>query len=393
MRDYNCFLIIAAGLLVVATPATAEKRWQGQISHMPVLGESFAGAKVVLGAISGRCSREFGDLLRQDLIANGALVVTEKELTAADAEHHLTLSLPLSGASPDLAHLLGLTDLISVDISRCQALPREPLMGSGLPASHISKTEGHFLASVRVVDLATGGELAVLTLHTDPTKQNESQTGSPEYPASSELVDIAIRQAIQQTRSLHAPWKEDQDLVFMDDKECNLRQSWDLLKAGDYSGLLRAARANAESCTAGPKAAAAAWYDLGIACMLLQNYDGALSAFDKSRKLHDLRGAAEMADQCRKNKAFAEALAHQVVGWMQEEHKNDKQTGEVRTGIIFDNELVIRLVQGNVADEDIIKMIGTQPNRFALTPEDLAKVRDAGVPEPVIQAMLAQKGR
>jgi hypothetical protein len=334
---------------------------------------------------------EFGDLLRQDLLAHGVTVVSEKEYMAAAAEHHLQLSGPPFGGSAELAHLLGPTDVISADISACQALPREAMLGSGLPASHISRTEGHFLASLRVVDLTSGSEVATLTLRADPAKQNESQTSIPEHPAPSELIDMATRQAIDQTRRLYAPWKENQELVFMDDKECNLRQSWDLLKGGDYSGLLRAARANAESCQAGPKIAAAAWYDLAIACMLVQNYEGALSALGKSRKLHDIREAADMEDQCRRNKTFAEALARQVVEWTREEHKNDKPAREVQTGIIFDNDLVVRLVQGNVADEDIVRMIGTQPNRFALSPEDLTKLRDAGVPEPIVQAMLARK--
>jgi hypothetical protein len=391
MRHYGCFLIIAAGLLVPAGPASADKKWQGQILHMPVLGDNFAGAKVLLGSITGRCSREFGDLLRQDLLAHGVTVVSDKELTAAASDHHLQVSLPLSGGSAELGRVLGPTDLISTDISRCQALPREPIIGSGLPAMHISRTEGHFQASLRVVDLATGDDVATLSLRADPGKQNESQTGSPEYPAASELVDIATRQAIEQTRHLYTHWSENQELVFMDDKECNLRQSWDLLKAGDYSGLLRAARTNAESCHAGPKIAAAAWYDLALADMLLQNYEGALAALDKSQKLHDIREAADMIDQCKRNKSFAEALARQVVAWTREEQKNAKPVGEVQTGIIFDNDLVVRLVQGNVADEDIVKMIASQPTRFALNPEDLAKMRDAGVPEAIVNAMLARK--
>jgi hypothetical protein len=36
-------------------------------------------------------------------------------------------------------------------------------------------------------------------------------------------------------------------------------------------------------------------------------------------------------------------------------------------------------------------MIGSEPNRFALGPEDLAKMRDAGVPQTIVDAMLARK--
>ena len=391
MRKHGYFLIIAAGLLVASVPATAEKKWQGEVLHTPILGDNFAGAKVLLGSVTGRCSHEFGDLLRQDLQAHGITVVSDKELADVTAKHHLQVSIPPSGGSAELARTLGPADLISADISRCQALPREPMVGSGLPATHISRTEGHFLASLHVLDLGTGTEVATLTLRTDPAKQNEAQTGSPEYPSSSELVDIATRQAIEQTRRLYSPWKENQEFVYMDDKECNLRQSLDLLKAGDYSALVRAARANADSCHAGPKAEAAAWYDLAVADMLLQNYDGALTAFEKSRKLRDIREAADLVDRCKRDKAFAGALAHQVMGWMQAEQKTTTAAADVETGIIFDNDLVVRLVHGDVEDEDIIKLIATQPNRFVLAPGDLAKLRDAGVPEPIVNAMLARK--
>jgi hypothetical protein len=295
MRKRTWFVSIAAALLAGAPPANAEKKWQGQVLHMAVLGENFAGAKVILGNIEGRCAREFGDLLRQDLLGHGVMLVSEKELISAATAHHLQPTLPSSGGAPELAQALGPTDVISAEISRCQALPREPMMGTGL----------HFLASLRVTDLAGGSELAVLTLRADPAKQNEAQTGSPEYPGSAELVDIATRQGIEQTRHLYSPWKENQELVYMDDKECNLRESWDLLKAGDFSGLVSAARANAEGCHAAPKVASAAWYDLAIADLLLQNYDGALAAFGKSKALHEMPQAADLTAQCRRNKALA----------------------------------------------------------------------------------------
>ena len=74
---------------------------------------------MLLGSIAGPCSREFGDLLRQDLLAHGVAVVSDRELTSAAAEHHVQVSLPLSGASAELGRALGPTDLISVDISHC----------------------------------------------------------------------------------------------------------------------------------------------------------------------------------------------------------------------------------------------------------------------------------
>jgi hypothetical protein len=60
---------------------------------------------------------------------------------------------------------------------------------------------------------------------------------------------------------------------------------------------------------------------------------------------------------------------------------------DAQTGILFTNDLVIRLVQGDVADQDILKMIATQPNRFALGLDDLVKLKQAGAPDAIAAAM------
>jgi hypothetical protein len=380
--------VTAAALLMAVYPVSAEKKWQGKLPHAPILGEGLAGTRVILGPISGRCAREFGDLLKQDLAAHGISVVTETELNSAVQQHHLKLAVPAGqGASPELAKVLGPTMIVSVEISRCQALPREPMVGPGLPAMHISRTEGHFLASLRVLDLSSGDELVTQTLRADPRKENESPTGTPEYPAPADLIDIGVRQAVGDTRRLYEPWTENQELTFMDDKDCNLRQAWELLKASDYRGLVKTSLANAESCQANPKAAAAAWYNLGVAYMLVQNYEGALLAFGKSGKLRDIRQSADLIAQCRTNKSLAEAFARHLVAWARQTQTEAPTGKAVRTGIVFTNDLVIRLVQGNVADEEIVKMIATQPNRFALGPDDLVRLKQAGVPEAILAAM------
>src|SRR5450759_5309667 len=116
---------MAVGLLMAVHPVSAEKKWQGKLPHAPILGEGLAGARVILGPISGRCAREFGDLLKQDLVAHGISVVTEAELNSAVQQHHLKLAVPAGqGMSPELAKVLGPTMIISVEISRCEALPR-----------------------------------------------------------------------------------------------------------------------------------------------------------------------------------------------------------------------------------------------------------------------------
>ncbi|MGA2182588.1 MAG: hypothetical protein ABSH47_06120 [Bryobacteraceae bacterium] len=355
-------LAVAMALLIAASPAIGEKKLQVKMPHPAILGEGLAGARVVLGEVTGRCSREFAELLRQDLLAHGIPVVAQAE----------------PGSSAVVT--------ISVDISRCEALPREALLGSGIPAPHISRTEGHFLAVLHVRDFASGQELVAQTLRSDPAKENQAQSTQPEYPAPSDVIVIARLQALGQTRHLYEAWTDNQEVSFMDDKDCNLRQEFELFKAADYKALLLAARANAESCQANPKTVAAAWYNLGIADMVVQNYDGALAAFGKTGKLRDSRLVTDAIAQCQTNKTLAAALARHIVAWLRTQ-KPTEPGKEVQTGILFTNDLVIRLVQGNVADDEILKMIASQPNRFAVGDDDLLKLKQAGVPDAIVEVI------
>jgi hypothetical protein len=366
-RRFRCSIISALLLLIAASPAMGQKKLQVKMPHPAILGESLIGARVILGQVTGRCSQELSDLLRQDLRAHGIPLV-------AQAEPGITAVVT-----------------VSVDISECQALPDQAIIGSGLPAMHISRTAGHFLAVLHVKDFWSGDELAAQTLRADPSKQNESPSTQPEWPAPSDLIVTARLQALGQTRRLYEPWIDTEEVQFMDDKDCNLRAAFDLFKAADYKGLLQVARANTESCNANPKTVAAAWYDLGIAYMVMQNYAGALAAFGKTGKLRDSRMVTEAIAQCQTNKSLAEALARHVVAWEKQTQKDAKPAQPLRTGIIFTNDLVIRLVQGNVAEEDILKMIASEINRFALGDDDLLKLKQAGVPDAVIAAMQKKK--
>jgi hypothetical protein len=81
-----------------------------------------------------------------------------------------------------------------------------PILGEGLPAMHISRTEGIFLASIRAVDPAAGGrELAAVIVRGHAQKDNESQTLNPEYPAPAEVKSMALRQGLADARHLYAP--------------------------------------------------------------------------------------------------------------------------------------------------------------------------------------------
>ena len=55
------------------------------------------------------------------------------------------------------------------------------------------------------------------------------------------------------------------------------------------------------------------------------------------------------------------------------------------------NDFIIKLIDGNVAEDEVLKMIANQPGRFSLEPADLARLKAAGVPDSVIAAMRNKK--
>ena len=63
----------------------------------------------------------------------------------------------------------------------------------------------------------------------------------------------------------------------------------------------------------------------------------------------------------------------------------------MQTGMLMTNDLVIKLVAGNIAEEEILKMIASQPGRFSLGAEDVAKLKQAGVGDAIVAAMRGKK--
>jgi hypothetical protein len=55
------------------------------------------------------------------------------------------------------------------------------------------------------------------------------------------------------------------------------------------------------------------------------------------------------------------------------------------------NDLVLKLLQQDVAEDVIAGLIASQPARFSLGAEDLENLKQAGVPETLIAMMQAKK--
>lgn len=382
----NRFLAVAAATLAAVSQAGAQSKVTVRLTHPAEFRHVLAGKRVVIGPFSGDCSREFLDLLRPDLVDHGVFVVPQAEVDALLAAHHLQIGSPIDpGTAAQLAKLLDPAVMLTAEISRCDARRREAMRGVGLPAPYISRVEGHFVAQVHVIDLATGKELATHTLRAEAHKENQSGTNVPEYPQQSEVKEMTLAKALAETQHLYLPWSEARELPFMDNKECNLRAAFELLKAGDYDGALRLSRENASACKGGSKIAAGAWYNLGVTLMIKRKYEDALAAFDQAQKLNRKGFVAEIAADCQKDKALIDAAKPLPAA------VPSAPAVPVQLGIVLTNELIVKLVRDNMAEQEIVKMIESQPARFALGPDDLRKLKEAGTPDAVVAAMLNKK--
>lgn len=341
--------------------ARAEKKIAVKITHAPSLGGALAGKLVTPGQFTGDCAKEFGGLVFQDMRAHGVAMADQAGSAAV--------------AAPAI--------VLSINVSRCDARPLPAMVGEGLPAPHISRTEGWFVAQLRFVDAASGQEIASAEVHGHAQKENQSQTTVPEWPAPSEVKSMAVRQGLADAQRLYATWIESREVPFMDGKECHLKQAFDVAKAGDYEALVKLSRANAESCGSGSKAAMEAWYNLGVAYLLVRKYDEAVSAFEKASEMKGGKLVAGLMEECRRESAALKA--------QQPKAAPAGPGASVQTGMVMTNDLVIKLIDGNIAEAEVLKMIANQPGHFALEPGDVARLKAAGVPDSVIAAMRNKK--
>jgi hypothetical protein len=58
-----------------------------------------------------------------------------------------------------------------------------------------------------------------------------------------------------------------------------------------------------------------------------------------------------------------------------------------QTGIILTNDLVIKMIAGNIEEQEVLKMIETQPCRFSFSHEDVEQLKQAGASDSLLAAM------
>jgi len=369
------------GCLALAALAHAEKKLTVKLTHPASLGHLLAGKRVVIGPGSGECSQEFSRMLAVALAAHGTFVVPDEELDALLAKNRIQIGSPVDpGSAMRLGKLLGSSAMLTVEVSRCDVRAKLPTVSQSIPAVYTSRMEGGFQAQVRIIDLADGAELGSRPVHAEASKESQAEVTAPPYPGKNEVKADTLAKALAESQHLFLPWIEVREVPFVDDKECNLKQEFELMKSGSYDGALKLARDSATSCTAAPKVVAGAWYNLGVVLTAQRFYAEALYAFEQAHTPTGKGPAAALIAGCRNDGAIADAAGPLALA--------AKDQIQVQSATVMTNAFIMKLVESNVAEDEIVKMVTDQPARFDLGPDALAKLKAAGTPSAVLSAML-----
>ena len=96
-------------------------------------------------------------------------------------------------------------------------------------------------------------------------------------------------QVVSHIEIIFFPWTEKRDMVFYDDKDCNLKPAYGLLKSGDIKGALEMSRKNNDECKANPKRGEKekrkALHNLATTLYASSDYEGALALFEEAQRM------------------------------------------------------------------------------------------------------------
>jgi hypothetical protein len=143
--------------------------------------------------------------------------------------------------------------------------------------------------TLQAVDLKSGRITKALALDAVPVVTQRSRDAWPEGASTDEVQRQAVAMFAGQIERVFLPWTEERELVFFDDKDCDLKLAAGLMKAGDIKGALEQSRRNVEACRANPKAKDKhrrhALHNLATALLAAGEAGAALPLFEEALRL------------------------------------------------------------------------------------------------------------
>jgi hypothetical protein len=167
-------------------------------------------------------------------------------------------------------------------------------------------TRASISGTFQALDLKSGRISKALPLEAKPVVVQKSRDAYPEGVSTDEIQRQAVAMIAAQIERIFFPWTEERELVFFDDKDCDLKLASNLMKAGNVQGALDQSRRNVEACRANPKAKEKhrrhALHNLATALFAAGEAGAAVPVFEEALRLG---GDQEQTEGLETSKALA----------------------------------------------------------------------------------------
>lgn len=289
-----------------------DKKVPVMIQHPPTIGLTVK--RVAFGTPTGDCAEDMVDsLLMPDFQQQNVDVVDQQHLRQILSEQNFSQGGEVSQQDKiSLGKILGPSALIFVQVYECNA-SKQPLvsnqrnyLNNTVQTTYISQTRFSVRGSVQVTDLTTGQVLGSHPFESHQQRQTTSTAGQPEFPQSDEVKEAAMQDAANQVHRVFFPWTETVDLSFYDDKNCGLKEAYQLYQSGDHAGALQMSKNNLTQCKPSHKneeTLARAYYNAGLTSMVAGHYDQAKTYLQQAMQMKGAEAAVTALEACNRAQA------------------------------------------------------------------------------------------
>jgi hypothetical protein len=272
-----------------------------------------------------------GDCARQ-VQGNVAQVLASHQISAGPVDlrallYERSVSLPAFLGSAEVQSLgkhVGADTLFVIRLTRCGSPERtsswaHPRDWLGIEDKKVIEyavtTRASISGTLQALDLKSGRISKALPLEAVPVATQKSRDGYPEGVSVDEIQRQAAAMIAAQIERVFLPWTDERELVFFDDKDCDLKAAAALLKAGDIKGAVEQSRRNVDACRANPKAKDKhrrhALHNLATALFASDDAAAAVPLFEEALRLGGDQEQQEGLDACGTLIRLRDA-AHQV---------------------------------------------------------------------------------
>ncbi len=293
------------------------------LTHPPGLGLKVS--RVAFAPADNEATEDFVAFCISELVAYGQIDIVDRTATrkVLDEQRFSNSGLVDSDMAVEMGRVLGSPLLLMLkvhaqnvrhDRSKKSSESKDKEGKVTVTTTYTSRTYLDFVVSVQGVDTATGKIYSARRIALDPSKENSSRDGYPEYPSEQDLKESAFRQARTEVVRMLLPWTERRKLIFYDDKDYGMKEAYRAVEAQDYPEALRRAQASVVRAKADPKAGSKyngrTQYNLGMCHFILGDYDAALPALKSARLTDPDNGIfRESVSECERAMALRAEMA------------------------------------------------------------------------------------